>query len=111
MNKRRVWIEELADQYEEWATHPPMRGRDEDYTCCALTNDGYFGFSNDVNESATECLWPIWMDRFGDTAFPAGTITDQFFDGQSAEERDEKRFEFCHYMADRLRELGEEFYP
>lgn len=121
MSKRkqvRVWLEELAEQYEEWATHPPRSnlGREE-YTCHAL-EVGEWGFSDNSPETwACVCMEKVWFEHYGDVSFPAGDTYVSRYDTYGdmwvevlCEERDERRFEFCHYMADRLRELAEELY-
>ena len=96
--EERLWLEELADQYEEWAENPPMpehtywMGRREEYTCFALERGGW-GFAG-VN--ACEILCYVWRERYGLNAFPAGPTNHPA--------RDDRRFEFCHYMAELIRD-------
>ena len=97
----RVWWEELADQYEAWAEDPPGC-RDEEgvlfqeaFTCCELLDisNSKWGF---CYGSVTKHLQLLWQDQYGFTSFPAGYPHDP--------DRAEKRFEFCWFMAETIRE-------
>ncbi len=109
----REWWLALADQYEEWAENPPrmkfgsyIEERiiwEEIYTCCAL----YYGYetwgfeSRELPYDPCELLGPIWEEQYGAGSFPIGFTHKKT--------RPEKRFDFCWYMAERIREyLGEE---
>ena len=106
----REWWLELADQYEEWAENPPIieywccstghTDWEEDYTCCALDSDvETWGFG--IHGDASKRLFDIWEEQYGYTCFPAGET--------HWASRQQKRFDFCWYMAERIREyLGEE---
>ena len=108
----REWWLELADQYEEWAENPPIieywccstghTDWEEDYTCCALDcDDETWGFSTNCRDDPSELLGPIWEEQYGAGAFPIGET--------HWASRQQKRFDFCWYMAERIREyLGEE---
>ena len=107
----REWWLALADQYEEWAENPPLvtifktpsgsRVLQEEYTCCTLyLNKNTWGFRPSAPRPE-DCLLNLWEEKYGTTAFPAGEIGDL--------DRPQKRFDFCWWMAERIREeLGEE---
>ena len=96
--QHRTWWEELANQYEEWAEEPPRSSEgDERYTCNALDQSN-FGFCFQTN-NADDLLLPLWVDVYGRTSFPAGCV--------SHKDRSEKRFDFCHHMAEAIREYLE----
>jgi hypothetical protein len=91
MNKeQRTWWQEVADQYREWADGPPrfLDGY-EMYTCIALRKADFGWWT--IGQ-ATNCLKRLWAPRYGRTDNPAGRTEDP--------DRDERRFGFCHHMAD-----------
>jgi len=95
MNKKeKIWWEELADQYEDWAENPPIdpSGR-EMFTCDDLVVCNW-GF--DSNHYPSRFLRDIWFNWIDDPEFPAGEIFDY--------DRDECRFEFCWLMAETIRD-------
>ena len=102
--EHKIWWEELADQYEEWAENPPMYDGEEEYTCCAL-NWKDWGFASGTisrirtNASATNAMRLIWRDQYGNTKYPANNRYDS--------DRDSKRFDFCWHMAETIREALE----
>lgn len=96
MNRHeRIWWEELAEQYREWAENPPVyRGVGENYTCWELNSEGW-GFADTPRHGDADCyLFGIWCWRYGEMDYPAGRRYDL--------ERHERRFEFCHWMAEAI---------
>jgi len=97
--EEKIWWEELADQYEEWAENPPravLSGSHERHTCTELVFSD-FGWGHCGTPG--DCLLWVWVWQYGDTECPAGHTYDK--------DRDEKRFEFCHYMAEAIRDYLE----
>jgi hypothetical protein len=89
--EHRVWWEELAEQYREWAVSPPRnRLRDELYTCEALRR-GDWGFY----ECPAPSLMELWRFRYGDTVFPIPRTWH-------SQIRNAQRPAFCNFMADTI---------
>jgi len=95
------FLEELADLYEEWAEEPPvsqyLTGETyEIFTCVALWEDysEYFGYW----DCPCDDLLKVWQEQYGVTTLPCGHTRDRA--------RDSKRFDFCWYMAETLREAA-----
>lgn len=92
----RNWWEALADQYEEWAENPPRLWHGaERYTCSALTHSD-FGWNSPRYEYSGSAMVLLWVWQYGITPNPAGYTED--------EDRDERRFEFCWWQAETIRE-------
>ena len=96
----RIWWEEVADQYEEWADEPPRYPRgNERYTCHVLEDvfgpldAGEWGCFHGFKEWY---IHELWIDVYPNSEIPIGTILDK--------DRPEKRFHFCHHMAETIRE-------
>ena len=90
--EHKVWWEELADQYEEWADNPPTYSFGEEMFTCVAMSGLDFGWVGPVHNY----LKHVWREQYGLTEYPAGH-TD-------AKNRPERRWEFCHYMAETIRE-------
>lgn len=99
--EERVWWSALADQYEAWAENPP---RDqfgyEQHTCNALRKSEC-GWRRS-SPSASDGLPMLWFWQYGNTEFPAGHSDFSKYN------RPEKRFEFCWYIAETIRDFLEE---
>lgn len=92
--EQTIWWEELAEKYRKWAYEPPRADGFEDYTCVALQN-GDWG----LNYLVTVHLAGVWRHRYGHICTPAGSVF--------SDDRAERRFEFCHWMADTIEEYLE----
>jgi len=97
--EHRTWWGEVADQYEEWSEEPPKCRwlKKEIHTCDAL-DLSYFGFV-ETKDGPIFFLSRIWKAQYGPTDFPAGKLCDG--------NRDDLRFDFCHHMAETIREYLE----
>ena len=97
----RNWWEALADQYEVWAENPPtwidlLNRRHEDWTCDALFVRKWGWNPREIHKTdPCESLMPIWVEEYGFDAMPAGYVYSR--------DRDAKRYEFCIWMAERIR--------
>ena len=91
----RAWWEGVAEQYEEWAENPPrdLMGY-ELYTCNAFRK--YFG---QRGWDSRLCIRGLWIDVYNNPDYPIGLLNN--------EDRPEKRFHFCHHMAETIREYLE----
>ena len=73
---------------------------EEEHTCCAIIK-GYETWGFDTYDYVAGTLEEIWREQYGITSYPAG-----YSDGP---QRESRRFDFCWWMAERIREeLGEE---
>lgn len=97
MDQINVWWEELADQYEKWANNPPRTWYGyEEYTCERLAGRGWGFYDTTI---AAVMMGEVWCWRYGFIPNPAGSVHGPF--------RQSKRHEFCHWMADTIREYLE----
>jgi hypothetical protein len=87
--EQRIWWQEVADQYREWAYDPPRSSNGKErYTCPALRDADVGWLGVDVSY----CLRRLWVPCYGWTNFPIGPARKP--------DRDERRFDFCHHVAD-----------
>ena len=96
----RVWWEEVAEQYEEWADEPPrlyVGAENERFTCTAL--EEIFGGVDIGDGGKAGGIYQLWSDVYKCVVWPIGVLSDG--------DRPEKRFHFCHYMAETIREYLE----
>ena len=98
--EHKVWWENLADLYDEWAENPPMLGlfKHEQYTCTAFDWEHSVDFAFMNHDPRVYKFFDnlLMVAGYKDIIQPAGSVTDP--------DRATKREAYCQDIADTIRE-------